>query len=377
MDRYSHIIMVGPGFDTRSGIATVARTYRDQGLFRRWPIRYVCSRSEGGALVRFGVLCRALVSVVCALLADRRAVVHLHGSAHAGLWPKTLFVALAAAFGCPFVFHLHGAGFRHFYESECGPAQRALVRFFLGRAERVVVLSERCRRWMESTGLFARVACIPSPVVDGPLVKTGGRGAMILFLGRLDLCRGVYDLIEALSALRLRIPEATLVCAGEGDPEPLAGFCERHGVADAVTFTGWIGEAQKRALMQRASVFVLPTHADAIPMSLLEAMAARLPVVASATGGIREVITDGADGLLYESGDVAALHRALCRLLHDPALGARIAAEGRRTAVARFSPDRVLAQLGALYAELGVARGVSEPCAQAAPGASRTLEESA
>ena len=71
------------------------------------------------------------------------AVVHLHGGSRASFWRKAPFMAVALAFGWPMVFHLHGGGFTTFYARECGPPRRAMVRFFLERAARIVVLSHR------------------------------------------------------------------------------------------------------------------------------------------------------------------------------------------------------------------------------------------
>jgi glycosyltransferase involved in cell wall biosynthesis len=122
-----------------------------------------------------------------------------------------------------------------------------------------------------------------------------------------------------------------------------------------VKFTGWVGPSGKRALLENAAAIALPRYSAGLPMSLLEAMAAGVPAVASPVGAIPEVLTDGASGLLVAPGDVTALARALRKLLLDRPLAARIGAAGRETVRARFAPDRVIPRLEELYADAGLA----------------------
>jgi glycosyltransferase involved in cell wall biosynthesis len=108
-----------------------------------------------------------------------------------------------------------------------------------------------------------------------------------------------------------------------------------------------------------ATALVLPSYAEGLPMSLLEAMAAGLPVVSTAVGGIPDVVTDGVNGLLFNPGDTATLARLLRRLMRDPEFSRRIALAARETARLRFGADRVIAQLEDLYAGLGLAGGAA------------------
>jgi glycosyltransferase involved in cell wall biosynthesis len=121
-----------------------------------------------------------------------------------------------------------------------------------------------------------------------------------------------------------------------------------------VKFTGWVGPSGKRALLEAATVLALPSYDEALPMSVLEAMAAGLPVVVSPVGGVPEVIADGVSGLFAAPGDIATLHRQLRKLLLDPRLSARIGAAARESIRLRCAPERAIARLGAVYATLGL-----------------------
>jgi glycosyltransferase involved in cell wall biosynthesis len=163
---------------------------------------------------------------------------------------------------------------------------------------------------------------------------------------------GIFDLLDAIAALLAHIPDIQLVCAGDGDLGSVARYAERLGIEDAVSLPGWVGPAEKQALMNLAAVYVLPSYAEGLPVSLLEAMASGLPVAATSVGGIPDVVADGVNGFLFAPGDSAMLQRLLRRLIHDPELGKRIALAARETVRARFATERVLAQLDELYGDL-------------------------
>ncbi|MGQ0547634.1 MAG: glycosyltransferase, partial [Betaproteobacteria bacterium] len=155
--------------------------------------------------------------------------------------------------------------------------------------------------------------------------------------------------------LRPAVPDVKLVCAGDGDRVAVARYAERLGIAEAVRFTGWVGPSGKRALLEAAAAFALPSYDEAMPISLLEAMSAGVPVIASPVGGIPEVVVDGVSGYLAAPGDTATLERLLRRLLVDRALGMRIGAAGRESARLRFAPERTLPRLEEIYAGVGLA----------------------
>ena len=348
------VVMLGTAPETRGGIAAVIAAWRAAGLFERWPIDYVATHCDGGAGQKLLAAVGGLRRFVALLLAHRHVLVHVHCASRASFWRKCVFMAIAHAARCPVVLHLHGGGFARFYEEECGPLRQRLVRHFLGRAACVIALTERWRAWLAQAGANPNLVCIPNPVRPEAAPAPRARGNVILFLGRIEDAKGLPELLKAFSVLRMSAPDAELVCAGAGDIERAVRQAEALGIEDAVRFPGWLGEAEKRAWLRRAAVLVLPSHAEGLPMSLLEAMAAGVPVVASAVGGIPDVVKHGVNGLLVAPGDAVDLLRAQRRLLREPQLAAALGAAGRETVRARFAPEQVLARLGEVYAALGV-----------------------
>jgi glycosyltransferase involved in cell wall biosynthesis len=348
--------MLGTAFETRGGIAAVVNTYRAQGLFERWPIDYIATHCEGGALRKLRTAVKALLKFILLLARERRVLIHVHSASRASFWRKSIFMTVGMLAKCPVILHLHGGGFARFYETECGAIGRRLVRFFLDRAACIIVLSERWQAWMRGITRNPRLVCLPNPVAVVAERADMARRNLVLFLGRVERDKGVFDLLDAISALRAPIPDVQLVCAGEGDLERVARYAERLGIEGAVGLPGWVGRAEKQSLLERAAVLVLPSYAEGLPMCLLEAMAAGLPVVTTAVGGIPDVVTDGVNGFLFTPGDTAALQRLVRRLMLDRELSMRIATAAQETVRQRFAVDRVMEQLEEIYAGLGLAR---------------------
>jgi glycosyltransferase involved in cell wall biosynthesis len=355
------LVMLGAAPETRGSIAAVVAAYRAHGLFKRWPIDYVATHCDGSFTQRSALALKAARSLVLALAQGRSLAIHAH-LATRGFWRDAALLAPALAARSPVLLQLHGSGFERFYD-DCDPAARLLMRWLLERAACVLAPCESVRAWVRSAARNAHVVNLPSPVVFEPHAKDPCRPNLVLFLGHMAPDKGIFDLLEAVGALRTAIPDVRLVCAGDGNRIAVARYAERLGIADAVKFTGWVGPSGKRALFESAAVLAAPSYEAALPVSLLEAMAAAVPVVASAVGGIPEVIVDGTSGFLVAPGDSASLARLLRRLLLERELAARIGAAGRESVRLRFAPERALPHLEELYASIGV-ESLAAPRAQ-------------
>jgi glycosyltransferase involved in cell wall biosynthesis len=347
----TRLVMLGAAPETRGSIAAVVQTYRAHGLFKRWPIDYLPTHGEGSLATRLALALKAARRLAAALMQQRTAV-HAHIAVR-GFWRDAALLAPALAARSPVLLQLHGTGFERFYD-DCDPLARTLARRLLERAACVLVPCESLRSWTRATARRAHVVCVPNPVTLEPLAKDPCRPSLVLFLGHMAADKGVFDLLEAVSAVRAAVPDLRLVCAGDGDRIAVARYAERLGIADAVKFTGWVGPSGKRALFESAALLAAPSYDAALPTSLLEAMAAGVPVVAAAVGGIPELIVDGVSGFLVAPGDSASLARALRKLMLERELGARIGAAARESVRLRYAPERALPRLEEIYASIGL-----------------------
>jgi glycosyltransferase involved in cell wall biosynthesis len=266
-----------------------------------------------------------LVPFVPALLASFvRAARRLDADLMHAHWLPAGWVA--ARTGKPYVVQVWG--------TDLALARRApwLARGVLRRARLVIAASNELAE--NARGLGARdVRVIPSGV-DLP-VEVGAEAdpPEVLYAGRLSPEKGVLELVEAAAGLNL-------VVAGDG---PL-----RSRVPGA---QGFVPHDELQRLYARAAVVACPSRREGFGVACLEAMAHGRPVVATAVGGLRDLVIDGETGLVVPARDPAALRAALERLLGDPELRHRLGEAGRRRAGERFSWPAVTDATLAAYAE--------------------------
>jgi len=353
------VLMVGTALGGRGGIASVVGVLRADGLFEREGIAYIATHAEGGRLDKLGSALRGLwrTGRACLGASRRPAIVHVHAGSHASFLRKSLVLLMARMGGARTVFHLHGGGFRRYALVEAGPLLRRWIRHTLETSSRVIALSPGWAAWVRDYAPRARVEVVPNPVPEPAhltphAARSEAEAGRILFLGRLDPAKGVDELLQACAALADRHPRLRLVLGGNGKLDWVRRRADELGIAGRVETPGWLDGAARDAQLARAWLFCLPSHAEGMPMSVLEAMAAGAPVVATRVGGIPETLADGALGLLVPPHDVAALAGAIGRLLDDGQLHARLACAARGAVERHYSAGVVCGRLAALYAQL-------------------------
>lgn len=339
------------------GIATVVRGYRDAALFQRFDCSYVVTHVDGSAFRKGTVALGAWLRFLVLLATRPRPLVHIHLSSRASFWRKSVICLMAMLAGRPYILHMHGSEFMKFYDVESGATARRFVRYLFKRATLSLALSEQWRDNILHICPQAVVEVLPNAVAVPPLREVGagaGGSLRILFLGRLGRRKGTYDLVEAFSRVVHRGAPATLICAGDGEVDAVRAHASGLGVAHLVSCPGWLDVAGTASELDRAAVFALPSHAEGVPMALLEAMARGLAVVTTPVGGIPQVIRDGENGLLVEPGDIEALDSALERLLTDPGLRSTLGRRARGTIEARYSIGATMDHLASIYKRFGI-----------------------
>lgn len=190
--------------------------------------------------------------------------------------------------------------------------------------------------------------------IYGDVRKKLGTPQDAIFLTTVAVLRelkGIQFMIRALPEVLTRYPRVHYLIVGDGDyRDVLVSEVRKAGVEDHVIFAGQRDDVPY--FLAASDIFVLPTLTEALPTVLAEAMAARLPIIASAVGGIPEMIVDGENGLLVPAGQVDVLSAACMRLLSNLDEASSMGDKGRSVADQKFNIRRQAKQLGELYLDL-------------------------
>lgn len=245
------------------------------------------------------------------------------------------------------------------------PILAGLGRLTARLADRVVAPSHATARELAEDYGARDVAVIPNGVTlpEEPMADAGAprRPFTILYAGRLRTRKAVAVLLEAFARLRERVPEAGLTVVGDGEQRPaLEAQAKRLGIAGlragarpgeragGVRFEGARPHDAMPAYYRAADVFCLPSLYEGFPLAIVEAMAAGLPVVATAVAGVPEAVADGVTGRVVPAEDADALAEALAALAADPKAARAMGEAGR----ARAEEELAIPKIAADYLEL-------------------------
>lgn len=346
-------------YTTGGGTGQMVNNLRYSGLFDQFPAEFIETHQPGGVALRARIFVRALWRYATLLLMDRVELVHAHMSYGGSFWRKALCIALAKACRVPVVLHLHGSQLKDYVEAS-GPLHRRLIRALLDSCDTVIVLSRQWQEYISLVAPTAQVAIVHNFVdADGIQAAVQRLGLprarhTMLFLGEIGARKGIFELVAALAKVAAVVPDVRLVAAGGGQLEEVRRLAEKLGVSDRVVLPGWVSGEGKIRLLAEASLYVLPSHNEGLPVSILEAMACGLPVISTPVGGIPEAIRPGCEGYLVPPGDVDALAAQLIATLSDDQLLKRLGDQARLAIAERFSAASAVNRIAALYVKSGV-----------------------
>lgn len=307
-----------------------------------------------GFLRRLVLAAARCLRFVRQLRRDRPAFVLVFASGGASFVEKSLLLHYARLQGArTLMFMRHGAFMQHCRQSR---SYRWFARTLLRGISVHLCQSETWRRFFTAElGLpAARCRVVENWTVTESLLAIGerrvyGQRAQLtfVFVGWLEAAKGVPELFEAFERVLREpgLPPSRLVLAGSGS---LEAYCreriERSNLGSCVTLRGWVSGADKEELLASSDVFVLPSHAEGLSNSMLEAMAVGLPVIVTRVGSLPDVVVDDVQGLLVQPRDVEALAASMITVARDAQRRERLGRAARARAEG-FRVERAVADL--------------------------------
>jgi glycosyltransferase involved in cell wall biosynthesis len=354
----SRVLLVGKGAPDRGGIPSFLETLRFSDLSRDHDVTFLNVAHSGtpqGGEASAANVGRTVKDAVAVWRSSKdQDIVHIHSAlAPAVTVIRAGILALAARLrGAGVIVHAHGGNIETWLTS---PRSRAIMRLSMLPAHRVVAVWSAGHRALASALGSDGVSLIDNGVETSRFAdpEPAHEPPRVLYVGLLTPRKGVLDLLEASRLLRADgVAHDLWLLGGTPDEGPAAAVPVHAAAQGNASLLGTRPPEQMPAAYATADVFCLPSWWEAMPLSILEAMAGGLPVVASDVGDVGRAIAEGETGYVVPQQSPTRLAEALKPLLIDPELRRKMGDAGRARVVEHFSSEVTARNVSALYAEV-------------------------
>jgi glycosyltransferase involved in cell wall biosynthesis len=378
-ERKVKVLILGPLPPTIGGITTYIRGLLSSDLSVQFELETFGTQRptfrlhktvSGYALISkvgFLTLLRSLVYTLShmlrfpfVLLVSRPDLVHINTASYFSFWENSFYVLFSRVFRRKTILHIHGGGFNNFY-NQSNSISKFLTRAILNISSKVIVLSQMWYSYFSKISRRDKLSVIENFVDSSTFLKSSSylgeqgssRPAKVLFIGGTDCKRkGLYVLLDAASIISNRGVDLNYVLVSCLGIKNLDEICRKKGILDKVTILGFISETEKKKIFSQCTLFALPSYADAFPITVLEAMASGLPVVASCVGSIPDVIKDGENGFTISPGDAESLAERIVFLVKNKDLCRMVGKNNVEKVLSHYEKKVIVSKLGGLYKDV-------------------------
>lgn len=324
-------------------------------------IRYFPTFKEGSKLIKILTFVNSYIRLSMNLTFDKRLkIVHVHTAAGTDFYRSSKIIDLAKRHKKKVVLHSHASQFKDFYEATSDIGKRDISNT-LRKANVLIALSESWAKWFEKIGVDPNKIVVLHNITDYPqILKDSFNSAMsdatsrpvrFLFMGEIGHRKGVFDIIRALSHHKAEIEgKLELRIGGNKMENELLNAIKEGDLTETVKFDGWVTGMKKIELLNWADVYILPSFNEGLPISILEAMSYKMPIISTPVGGIPEVV-DNENGILVTPGNYEEIFSAMKYYLDNKS---DIIKHGMRSyeKAEAYLPDKVINHLKQIYERL-------------------------
>lgn len=330
------------------GIRSVIENYENCGLYEGIEHTWICSHNNIGLFSRQLLFIKSLFLVLVARVRGAK-IFHIHMAMKGSFFRKFIISYVLKFLRSAVIIHLHGSEFKDFYRSS---VFKGCIRNLFQKVDRVVVLSESWRDFVESISPKANVTVVNNYVAEISKENIEREPDFIfLFLGAIGKRKGIFDLLLAFENLYKRNKNIRLYIAGNDDENVLPGKIKSLKSSGKIRFFGWINYKEKTRLLNMSDCLILPSYNEGLPMVILEAMSANVPVISTYVGGIPEVIKHGENGFLLKPGNIEDIELMMEKIQSESLLN-EFSEKSYKLYRKKYTPEVILPKLKQIYKEL-------------------------
>lgn len=333
---------IGPDPKAKGGVSSVI-AYLSQ-MFS--PFHLVITYQDITSIGKIFLFFKAVLKTVYYCMFKQIRIVHIHTSNYVDFYRNSILLCICKLCRKKVLLHIHGGFFEVFYK-----AHPRFVAFVCRRADALVTVSSPFVSMLQHYDLNKRIFRLPNGVVlsDNSRKDEPHERLRLLFVGRIDEVKGIYDVLECLHKYKKELQnKVELHIGGGGDEQRFQKMIDDYNLYSMIVWHGWVNGEQKETLYCNSDVFIHPSHFESFGVSILEAMSYGLPVITTMTGGIPDFFNDKECGVAVTAGNVDEVYKAICSFVDNRSCISRIGNYCREKSQ-QFTLPEVEKQLQSIY----------------------------
>lgn len=309
------ILILSPDLSVKGGVSSVVRS-----LMIEMEKRNIYVKNYSTYIDTLHPIMRVLYSLVrifnffAVLYPFRYDVFYLHVSAFGSFYRKFFYVVLLNFLRKTVILHQHAADLEIFLNKN--RFNKWLGKLVYRSSTKIFVLSENMGKITKKNTNNENIYIIENPISVPSFVRGNVDNVMgkvkLVFLGEIGKRKGIYDLIQAIAELTDEQKNKLSVdIGGNKELDTLTSMIKANGLEKTCIIHGWVDGEKKLKLLKEATVFILPSYFEGVPISILEAMSYELPIISTNVAGIPEIVLHKYNGLIINPGDIEGLKQSI------------------------------------------------------------------
>jgi glycosyltransferase involved in cell wall biosynthesis len=349
MSNDKNILMIGPDISSKGGMSSVIKLFQENSSLSE-KIIYLSSYKYKNPFIQIFFFWGFLTKYLFYLMTDNNIkLIHIHTASNGSFFRKSIIFYIAKFFKKKVIMNVHPVNFVNFY-NKSPILVKKIIENILNNSDSILVLSEAIKSKVSGICQNKNIQVLYNPIEVKEIVRKDNEKINILFLGRLCEAKGVYDILEATKITQNN--NFIINLYGDGNINEFKTIIKNNNIEDKILIKDWISGEEKDIVFEQSDIYLLPSHHEGLPMSILEAMAYGLPIISTPVGGIPDAVEDGVNGFLIQPGDSHALAEKIDILVNNKELREKMGQESYRIAKEKFDIKTITKQLHNIYNQL-------------------------
>lgn len=342
MEKYK-VLVLGPGKKTKGGITSVINEYEKTEKWSEYKCKWIETYNDKNNISKIWYFIKSFI--VYLLHIKKSEIVHIHLSEPISAIRKALYFFIAKQYRKKTIIHFHS----YSVDTTIKSKYNIIYKYLFGNCDSLIVLSEYWKK--EVVDAFGKAD--DTYVVFNPCknknVLFADKKKIVLYAGTLNKRKGYSDLLMVFKNIVQLFPDWKLVICGNGELENAQKIINDYLINDNVCLKGWVSGKEKDQIFRDSSIFCLPSYNEGFPMSVLDAWSYNIPIVSTNVGGLKDILIDEYNSLIFSPGDLERMQHCLSEMISSKEKRESIVKNTNYLIDNNFDIDSVMSKIITIY----------------------------